>query len=100
MLALSDVAASAKSQGAVMPELSGPNATLERVRSYHSELTGIRRDLHAHPALGLDTHRTADVVARLLQSWCIEVHRLVDGAGVVGVLRCGNDPRSIGLRAD
>jgi amidohydrolase len=83
-----------------MPEPSGGNATLERVRTYHSELTRIRRDIHAHPELGLNTHRTADVVARLLQSWGIEVHRLVEGAGVVGVLRCGNDPRAIGLRAD
>jgi amidohydrolase len=75
-------------------------ATLERLRSNHSELTRIRRDIHAHPELGLDTHRTADIVAHLLTSWGIEVHRLVNGAGVVGVLRCGNGPRSIGLRAD
>jgi hippurate hydrolase len=70
------------------------------MRTYHSALTGIRRDIHAHPELGLETHRTADVVAQLLASWGIEVHRLVNGAGVVGVLRCGNGPRSIGLRAD
>ena len=72
----------------------------ERLRTYHAELTGIRRDLHANPELGLDTHRTADVVAGLLTSWGIEVHRLVDGAGIVGVLRSGNGPRSVGLRAD
>jgi len=75
-------------------------ATLERMRTYHSALTGIRRDIHAHPELGLETHRTADIVAQLLAAWGIEVHRLVNGAGVVGVLRCGNGPRSIGLRAD
>jgi hippurate hydrolase len=72
----------------------------ERVRTYHAELAGIRRDLHANPELGLGTHRTADVVAGLLTSWGIEVHRLVDGAGIVGVLRSGNGPRSVGLRAD
>jgi len=83
-----------------MPEPVIGNATLARLRSHHAELTGIRRDIHAHPELGLETHRTADIVARLLKSWGIEVHRLVDGAGVVGVLRCGNGPRSIGLRAD
>jgi hippurate hydrolase len=82
-----------------MPEGS-PTATLEGVRSYHTDLTGIRRDIHAHPELGLATHRTAEVVARLLKSWGIEVHRMVDGAGVVGVLRCGNGLASIGLRAD
>jgi amidohydrolase len=83
-----------------MPETTCAAATVERVRSFHEDLTGIRRDIHAHPELGLETHRTADVVARLLKSWGIEVHRLVSGAGVVGVLRSGNGPRSIGLRAD
>jgi hippurate hydrolase len=72
----------------------------ERVRSYHADLTGIRRDIHSHPELGLETRRTADLVAQLLKSWGIEVHRMVDGAGVVGVLRSGNGPLSIGLRAD
>jgi hippurate hydrolase len=86
--------------GAVMSETFGASATLERVRTYHAELTGIRRDIHAHPELGLETHRTADIVAGLLTAWGLEVHRLVGGAGVVGVLRCGNAPRSIGLRAD
>jgi hippurate hydrolase len=83
-----------------MSETTPAGATLERVRAYHAELTAIRRDIHAHPELGLETHRTADIVARLLQVWGIEVHRLVDGAAVVGVLRSGNGPRSIGLRAD
>ena len=83
-----------------MPERIAASATLEAVRCYHAHLTGIRRDLHAHPELGLETRRTADVVAQLLKSWGIEVHRLVDGAGVVGVLRSGNGLRSIGLRAD
>jgi hippurate hydrolase len=83
-----------------MPEMTTANATLGRVRTYHAELTAVRRDLHAHPELGLETRRSADVVAQLLKSWGLEVHRMVDGAGVVGVLRSGNGPRSIGLRAD
>ena len=83
-----------------MSEAATAGATLDRIRAYHAELTAIRRDIHAHPELGLETHRTADIVARLLKSWGIEVHRLVDGAAVVGVLRSGNGPRSIGLRAD
>lgn len=70
------------------------------MRSYHADLTGIRRDIHSHPELGLETRRTADLVAQLLKSWGIEVHRMVYGAGVVGVLRSGNGPLSIGLRAD
>ena len=83
-----------------MPETAAASTTLERVRTYQVDLTTIRRDIHSHPELGLDTHKTADLVAQLLKSWGIEVHRLVNGAGVVGVLRCGNGPHSIGLRAD
>jgi amidohydrolase len=83
-----------------MAETTAASTTLERVRTYQADLVGVRRDLHAHPELGLETHRTADVVAQLLKCWGIEVHRLVDGAGVVGVLRSGNGVRSIGLRAD
>jgi hippurate hydrolase len=83
-----------------MSQTTSADATLERVRVYQADLTAIRRDIHAHPELGLETHRTADIVARQLQAWGIEVHRLVNGAGIVGVLRSGNGPRSIGLRAD
>ena len=72
----------------------------DRVRTYRDELTRLRRDIHAHPELGLETHRTAEIVAGLLKSWGIEVHRMVGGAGVVGVLRNGNGPRAVGLRAD
>ena len=74
--------------------------TLERIRAFHPELTAVRHDLHAHPELGLDVPRTADVVAKLLASWGIDVHRGIGGHGVVGVLRQGNGGRSIGLRAD
>ncbi len=74
--------------------------TIEAIRAYHGELTEIRRDIHAHPELGMEEHRTAELVAKLLESWGIEVHRGVGGTGVVGVLRQGNAPGSIGLRAD
>src|SRR5262245_6580629 len=61
--------------GGAMPEPVTGNATLARLRSQHAQLTDIRHDIHAHPELGLETHRTADIVARLLKSWGIEVHR-------------------------
>jgi hippurate hydrolase len=70
------------------------------IRPFHAELTAVRRDLHAHPELGLAEHRTAEIVAQKLLSWGFEVHRGVGGTGVVGVLRRGNGPASIGLRAD
>jgi amidohydrolase len=83
-----------------MSKTTAAGATLAQIQTYQGELAAIRHDIHAHPELGLETHRTADVVAGLLTSWGIEVHRLVNAAAVVGVLRCGNGPRAIGLRAD
>src|SRR4051812_43298473 len=74
--------------------------TLDRIKTYHSELTAIRRDFHAHPELGFEESRTSDIVAKKLEALGIEVHRGVGGTGVVGVLREGNGPVSIGLRAD
>jgi hippurate hydrolase len=73
---------------------------LDHIRRFHGDLTAIRRDLHQHPELGLEEHRTAEIVAHLLEGWGIEVHRGVGVTGVVGVLRAGNGNRSIGLRAD
>ncbi len=73
---------------------------IEQIRRHHAELTAIRRDIHANPELGLEEHRTADLVAQKLEEWGIEVHRGVGGTGVVGVLRAGNGQATIGLRAD
>jgi hippurate hydrolase len=73
---------------------------IEHISGYHAELTAIRQDIHANPELGFDEHRTSDIVAKKLEALGIEVHRGVGGTGVVGVLREGNGPVSIGLRAD
>jgi len=73
---------------------------LDRVRSYQDELTAIRRDIHAHPELGLEEYRTAELEAQKLEERGIEVHRGVGKTGVVGVLRNGNGQDAVGLRAD
>ena len=65
------------------------------------ELQAIRRDIHAHPELGYEEHRTADLVAAKLTEWGIPVTRGLGGTGVVGVITgTGGDGRTIGLRAD
>src|SRR5215469_13073288 len=74
--------------------------TIDQIRRYHAELTAIRQDIHANPELGMEEHRTADLVARKLAEWGIDVHRAVGSTGVVGVLRSGNGEATIGLRAD
>ncbi len=64
------------------------------------ELTAWRRDIHAHPELGFEENRTADFVAQKLEEFGVQVHRGIGKTGLVGVLREGNETRSIGLRAD
>ena len=73
---------------------------VDLIRRDQSMLEAIRHDLHAHPELGLEEHRTADIVARQLESWGLEVTRAVGKTGVVGTLRCGTGNRALGLRAD
>ena len=80
-------------------------SAIDHVRGFQGELARFRRELHAHPELGLAEHRTAERVAAALESLGIEAHRGVGRTGVVGVLRAGNGPDSasggrIGLRAD
>src|SRR5678809_340717 len=75
---------------------------IERIRAYHSELRGIRRDIHAHPELAFQESRTSDLVAARLAGWGIEVHRGLAKTGLVGVIKGKKKAsgRGIGLRAD
>lgn len=63
---------------------------------------GWRRDIHAHPELMYDVHRTAGLVATLLRDFgCDEVATGVGRTGVVGVIRGGVEgARTIAMRAD
>jgi amidohydrolase len=59
-----------------------------------------RRDIHAHPELGLQEERTAKLVAEHLKALGMEVKTGVGGHGVIGILRGGKPGRVVGLRAD
>ena len=75
---------------------------IDPILGFQSELQQIRRDLHAHPELCFEEHRTADVVAQKLADWGIEVVRGMAQTGVLGIIR-GQRPdngRALGLRAD
>ncbi len=76
-------------------------ALREAIAAAHPELTAIRRDIHAHPELGMEEFRTSALVAAKLREWGVEVTEGVGKLGVVGTIR-GKRPgqRSIGLRAD
>jgi hippurate hydrolase len=76
---------------------------VNRIADLHGEISAWRRDIHAHPELLYDVHRTAGTVAeRLKQFGCDEVVTGIGRTGVVGVIRGrkGESGRVIGLRAD
>jgi metal-dependent amidase/aminoacylase/carboxypeptidase family protein len=67
------------------------------------EITAWRRDLHEHPELLFETHRTAGIVAEKLREFgCDEVVTGIGRTGVVGVIKGKTDTsgRVVGLRAD
>src|SRR5690606_4311647 len=76
---------------------------VNRVAAMHDELTELRRDLHAHPEILYDVHRTAGIVAEKLKAFgCDEVVPGIGRTGVVGVIRgrSNGSGKVIGLRAD
>src|SRR4051812_2752604 len=74
----------------------------EHITRYHDEFTAIRRDLHAHPELGFEEHRTARVVQEKLAALGIEHHTGIGKTGIVAVIpgTRNSGGRAVGLRAD
>src|SRR5262249_23399202 len=76
---------------------------VNRIAEFHPEITEWRRDLHMHPELQYDVHRTAATVAEKLKAFgCDEVVPGIGRTGVVGVIhgKKGKGGKAIGLRAD
>jgi amidohydrolase len=82
---------------------------INRIADLHADITAWRRDLHAHPEILYDVHRTAGTVAEKLKSFgCDEVVTGIGRTGVVGVIRgrrggagtSAGGGKTIGLRAD
>lgn len=71
-----------------------------RIAAFHAEMTEWRHDIHAHPELGFEEHRTSDIVVKKLKEFGCEVHTGIAKTGVVGTIRVGNSPRAVGFRAD
>jgi hippurate hydrolase len=79
---------------------------INRVADLQPDIQAWRRDIHQHPELLYDVHRTAAFVAdRLREFGCDEVATGLGRTGVVGVIK-GRKPKGhgdvkvIGLRAD
>ena len=76
---------------------------VNRVADLQGEIAEWRHDIHAHPELLFDVHRTAATVADMLKAFgCDEVVPGIGRTGVVGVIRGkrGQGEKVIGLRAD
>jgi len=79
---------------------------VNRIAALQPEIAEWRHDIHAHPEIQYDVHRTAGVVAEKLKAFgCDEVVTGIGRTGVVGVIR-GQKPagggalKVVGLRAD
>jgi amidohydrolase len=75
-------------------------ALISELVEWHHELKALRHDIHRHPELAFEEHRTADIVAAELTSYGVELERGIGKTGVVGTLRNGRGNRAIALRAD
>src|SRR6266550_3299313 len=76
---------------------------VNRIADMQAEVVAWRRDIHAHPEILFDVHRTAGGVAEKLKAFgCDEVVTGIGKTGVVGVIRGKGQGagKVIGLRAD
>ncbi|MDB5042056.1 MAG: amidohydrolase [Candidatus Eremiobacteraeota bacterium] len=80
--------------------MAPPVLTIDLPAAVVDEVVATRRDLHAHPELGFEEHRTSKLVAERLLALGYEVHTGIGKTGVVGVLRGSQPGKTIMLRAD
>ena len=61
------------------------------------KLTELRHEFHQYPELGFQETKTKTKIANFLKAKGIKV---IEGVGVIGVLKSGSGSKTIGLRAD
>ena len=65
-----------------------------------AELETIYKDLHRHPEIGYDEHRTSGIIADYLRACGMEVQTGIAITGVVGTLDSGRPGKTLLIRAD
>jgi hippurate hydrolase len=73
---------------------------IESILADAEQIRAVRRDIHAHPELSFEEHRTSDLIAQQLQAWGIPIERGLGKTGLVGIVSNGSSKRGLGLRAD
>jgi amidohydrolase len=75
------------------------SALLSNLPGLLPKLEALYKDVHAHPELSMQEHRTAEIAAKHLRGNGYDVTTGVGKTGVVGLLRNGEGP-TVMLRAD
>lgn len=93
------------SQGISTKPISASNSALkaqadQRAEALTPKVIEWRRAIHQHPELGNREFKTAEKIARHLQSLGIEVQTQVGKTGVVGILKGSSPGPVVALRAD
>src|SRR6185437_14617683 len=80
-------------------EAQQAQSVLAQLNTLLPHLESVYKDIHSHPELSMQEHRTAGIAAEHLRAAGYEVTTGVGTTGVVGVLRNGDGP-IVMLRAD
>jgi hippurate hydrolase len=75
-------------------------ASEQFIAQYTDEFIAIRHDLHRHPELFFEEHRTSAIVAQQLARFGFGVTTGIADTGVVGTLTNGSSRKAIAIRAD
>src|SRR5215210_385057 len=84
---------------ASMTESTRATSVLAELDGIRGQLEDLYRDVHEHPELSMQEHRTAGKAAERLDAAGYDVTTGIGGTGVVGLLRNGDGP-TVMLRAD
>ncbi|NIH75125.1 hippurate hydrolase [Ochrobactrum sp. P20RRXII] len=76
------------------------DAAREDIAAHLDEFIALRHDIHQHPELAFNEHRTSRLIASKLASWGYDVTTGVAGTGVVATLVRGEGQRRLAIRAD
>lgn len=76
------------------------NTMNELINKNFEGIINIRRDIHAHPELGMNEHRTSAIIYKNLQDLGLRVEKGIGKTGVVAILEGKKEGKTILLRAD